>query len=459
MRALPIRVRLTAWYFAVLAVTFVAFGLLAYLGMRGSITESVDEDLHDRLRAIGRLMERTQSEDDFKDELREHTELRPGSNLVQVSDVSGNWIHRTPAMARYGIDPKLAGIATVYSGRMPLRVLSASVASGSLSYRVQIATPMDDYYDALRHFRYELLIWLPVMLVVATLAGYWMSGRALRPVDHITRSAQAISAQNLSSRLAVPQTADEIQRLSETLNGMLERIEKAFARITQFSADASHELRTPVALMRTQAEIALRRTRSPEEYRDALTLILEELERTSDLIEKLMILTRTDSGVEALQRTRLDLKDVVHRVCESGKMLSDAKQIKFMEDVPEQSVWVVADSHWLERLFLILIDNAVKYTPTGGEIVTSLSTRNDSAVVEVRDTGIGIAEADLPYIFERFYRADKSRTPDSGGIGLGLSIGRWIAEAHRGRIDVQSNAGQGSAFRVTLPTSGRDLET
>jgi signal transduction histidine kinase len=278
-----------------------------------------------------------------------------------------------------------------------------------------------------------------------------MSQRALTPVDEITRAAQGINSKNLSKRLRVPQSGDELQRLSETLNGMLARLEAAFNRITQFTADAAHELRTPLALMRTTTEVSLRTSATVSEYREAQAQTLEEMEKTSALLEKLMLLARADAGVETLQRSPVNLADIFREACRKVRGLAEAKQVTFHENIGNRTLVVEGDSHALHRLFLILIDNAVKYTPSGGLITVSLARSDEFAVAEVRDTGIGIAAEDLPHIFERFYRADKARSREFGGVDLGLSIARWEAQAHGGEIEVESELGQGSVFRVHLP--------
>ena len=277
-----------------------------------------------------------------------------------------------------------------------------------------------------------------------------MSRRALDPVDQITRAAQDINANNLTKRLYVPQSRDELQRLSQTLNSMLGRLEASFDRITQFTADASHELRTPLALMRTTTEVSLRTSRTVEDYREAQEDVLVELEKTSSLVEKLMLLARADAGVETLQHTPVNLAQCLREACEDGKILAEAKQLTFAE-VIDSEMFVEGDSHALHRVFLILIDNAVKYTPPGGSVTVTLTGRNGSAITEFRDTGIGISNDDLPHIFDRFYRADKARSREFGGVGLGLSIARWVAEGHRGSIEVQSTPGSGSVFTVRLP--------
>ena len=455
MKSFPIGVRLTAWYFGILAIVLSLFGLTAYFAMRNSIYRTVDEELRARQEGVRRLIERTARYEpgDLRRELREHSELA-GNTLLQVADRQGNWLYRSPSMAHYEI-PRPAEDPTTPSTLMidgaPLRVLTAEIQVGDQSYFAQAAAPLDDFYSALHRFATLLLVSIPLLLLSATVGGYWLSRRALAPVDQITRTARTISVQNLSNRLNVAPTGDELQRLSETLNGMLERLEAAFKKIIQFTADASHELRTPVAVMRTRTELSLRKPRSADEYRDTIAQVHSELEKTSELVERLMFLARADYGEEALQLCTTDLGEVVREAYSQGQMLSQAKQIDFREEMLSQPVWVKADAHALRRLFLILIDNAIKYTPTSGRVDIVLRQEDGFAVGEVRDTGIGIAPEDLPNIFERFYRADKARSRESGGVGLGLSIGRWIAEAHGGTIDVRSSPGSGSTFRVRLP--------
>jgi len=286
---------------------------------------------------------------------------------------------------------------------------------------------------------------------VALAGGYYMSRRALAPVDAITNTARSISAQSLSSRLEVPPTGDELQRLSETLNDMLQRLEATFHRITQFTADASHELRTPIALVRTTAELALHEQRTPADREEAIREILEESERTSELLENLLILARADSGKEALQFSVIDLSALVRETAEQGQKLAAARHLEFQARIEDRAVEVLANPHAILRLILILLDNAVKYTPQPGSVSLSLTAANALATVQVRDTGIGIASEELPHIFERFYRTDKARSRETGGVGLGLAIAQWIAEKHQGRLTAHSELGRGALFQISLP--------
>ncbi|MBZ5658926.1 MAG: heavy metal sensor histidine kinase [Acidobacteriia bacterium] len=459
MKTISMRLRLAFWYSVMLALALTLFGVSSYFAMRRSIHITVDEELQARSEGVQHLIERAFRVDyteNLEDSLREHSDLRTGGELLQVSDAQGHWLYRSEQMSQLDVPRPQSPAAKAYGLPYkddPLRVLDRVVTAGNHSYLVQVATEMDDYNAALYRIRILLLVSIPVFLLCAAFGGYWMSRHALDPVDQIIRTAKNISVQNLSSRLEVPRTGDELQRLSETLNGMLERLETAFKKITQFTADASHELRTPVAVMRTRAELSLRRARSVEDYRDTVAQIHSELERTTELIEKLMFLARTDSGAESIPFARVDLSKIVHEVDTQGSALAEGKHVSFRENLPGHPVWVQGDEHLLRRLFLILIDNAVKYTPSEGTVEVSIMEQNGTAIGQIRDTGIGVAAADLPNIFERFYRADKARSRETGGTGLGLSIGKWIAEAHAGTIEVESAPGQGSTFQVRLPIS------
>jgi len=437
------------------------FGAGVWLAMRQSLFAAVDASLRDRIEGVRRFIEQESpslSLEEIRYEFREHSVLGPGGDLFQVADSDGRWIYRS--------DPLYDSKVPVYQANQlrngprfedieirgtPLRFLSSNADAHGKTYTVQVAAPVQEIREGLAAFGWILLGGVPLLLFLASAGGYWMSRRALAPVDRITNTARSITAQNLSERLDVPPTGDELQRLSQTLNTMLERLDTAFSRITRFTADASHELRTPVSLMRTTAELALRRDRRPEEYREALAQVLTELERTSTLIEDLLVLARADSGGESVTLERVDLASSVAEACEQGRVMAAAKQIQFEARLPHEPVWMLGDVSALRRLFLILIDNAVKYTPEGGLVGVNLDRIDGTAVVEVTDTGIGIAEEDLPHIFDRFYRADKARSREAGGAGLGLSIAQWIASVHNGRIEVESAQGCGTTLRVSIP--------
>ena len=459
IRAIPIRIRLAAWYFAIMALGMSALGWLALAGMKSSFRATVDEQLADRMKSVCELIirsDRGQANGSLANELREHSDLATEESLLQVADENGNWIYQSRWIKSHPLpNPIPVGrhgtFANVRVGHMPLRIMSGNVAAGGHSYTIQVAEAMDDYYEAVGRFRVGLLVLAPLLLIAASVAGYWMSRRALAPVDQITKAAQNIHAHNLSARVTFPESGDEVQRLGETLNAMLERIDSAMKKTFQFTADASHELRTPVALMRTRAELALRHPRTEAEYCETIEQLHAELVRTSGLVERLMLLSRADSGAMLLRFSPLDLTEIVRDVVQQTAALAEHKQVSVQANLAEGAVRINGDPQFLRQLLMILIDNALKYTPAPGSVTVALTKTETSAIVSVSDTGIGIEATDLENIFDRFYRADKARSRESGGAGLGLAIGRWIAESHGGTIAVESKPGAGSSFRVTLP--------
>jgi heavy metal sensor kinase len=451
MKPLPIRLRLMAWYFSVLAFTFGLFAWVAFHEMRQSLLFAVDQELRGRVSGFQRLLAQEEPEH-YQAELLQHG---GSSDLFEMKDATGKWIYRSPDMEVYHIDAPDVPLNEFWieSTRMngiPLRVLTSRIRIGGREYGVATAVSLVNYQNAVRRFGTAMLFSMPLLLFLGGAGGFWISRKALNPIDQITWEAQAINAQRLSRRLPVPNTKDELQRLSQTLNAMLERLEQSFAKITRFTADASHELRTPIAYMRTVADVALRNPRSEAEYKQALSDISAELQKTTVLIESLLLLARGDAGYSQ-PGERMDLRAAIDNASNQTKPFAESKQLKFERVVPGKPLWVTGDPQSLERMFLILLDNAVKYTPDGGTIQLFVGIADGHAIAEVRDTGIGIADTDRPLIFDRFYRADKARARESAGAGLGLSIALWIAQMHGGTITVATNLLQGSSFTVRLP--------
>jgi heavy metal sensor kinase len=339
-----------------------------------------------------------------------------------------------------------------------LRFVTQKVRANGRVFTVQTGLPVDQVNQTLVLFRGYLLTFAPLLLLAAASGGFWLSRKALSPVDAITRTARTINATKLSDRLERLTTGDELQRLSDTLNEMLGRIEHAFIRVTQFTADASHELRTPISLIRTEAEIALRRSRGDAEYREALRHILLEAERTSALVEELLSLARADSGRETLRISSVDLSTIVREVSEQWRELMAARNLTFTCDVTDEEITLLGDRNALQRLLTVLLDNAAKYTPAPGTVELHLQLKGELAAIRVSDSGIGIALEDQPKIFDRFYRADKARSRNLEGAGIGLAIAQWIVQQHKGSITVQSSPGKGSTFLVQLPLQAMKLE-
>lgn len=456
---LPIRARLTILYFAVLALSFGAFFWVSDIGFQRSIDATVDNASRTNLETVQRLLLANSSlQEDRKlhEELSRLAGLWASGALFEVAGQDGAWIFRPQPFLR--VYPPLPEVrdASVTFATANLDFLQYRIAlqrftvSGKV-YEIHAAVPTEPFDQALDHFRLIETEILPVLVLLASLLGYWLSGRSLAPVNRIIETAARIGAQNLSSRLEVPKARDELRRLTETLNAMLARIEASFKSITQFTADASHDLRTPVAVIRTTAEITLRKPRIQEEYRRALSTILDTSVDTSQLLENLLTLARADAGAAGMEMRRLDLATHVQKARERASMLGLEKALDVTATTPPEPVWVKADAIAVDRLLLILLDNAVKYSPTGGHCEIALSRSENVARISVRDFGAGIPETELNNIFDRFYRVDRARSRNTGGAGLGLAIARWIAEMHGGTIAAESRAGVGSVFHVQIP--------
>jgi heavy metal sensor kinase len=455
---LPLRARITAWYFAVLVVAFASFAWISDLGFQHSIETTVNDASRANLESIQNVLVRTAPRGmaEVKNQLNELAGLWTGASLLEVSDAGGKTIFQSPPFKnQYGADNPATkngtSFVTANLDDLQYRIATRKVDAGGQIFQVRAAVPTEPFDQALDRFRLILDETLPFLVVLASLAGYWLSGRALAPVNAIIETARGVGVQNLSSRLAVPPANDELRRLSETLNAMLGRIEASVKRLTQFTADASHDLRTPIALIRSSAELALRRPRAEDEYRETLSRILATSEETTHLIENLLTLARADAGAAELHFSDVDLVPHLEKIAGEAVILAAGKGIHVTSELAAGPIKVSADPAAIERVLLIVVENAVKYTPNSGKVEISLSNGAATARMEIRDNGIGISDKDLPHVFERFYRADEARSREPGGSGLGLAIARWIVDLHGGNIEAQSTLGNGSLFRITLP--------
>ena len=445
-----IRFRLTASFAVVLFAALGLFGVATWIAVSISITQAVDHSLTTRVDAVKGFLQYTAEAVppvEVPEELKEFAMGAPEGNLIQVRDSFGRDLLTSPS-ADALVQPRPGFSEVTWRGKR-YRVLSRiAVAVKGRSYTVSTAANLDERAEILDRFALLLLFAIPAVLLIAAAGGWWMSRRALRPVDEMTQAARAVRIDSLERRLRVPRTGDELQRLAETWNEMLGRLQHSVERLRQFTADASHELRSPIAFIRTAAEIALRQHRTAESYRDALFQIHDEAERMSNLVENLLVLARADAGAAAMPFTIVDLGDVVGAVCQQEKSHANEKQLDLALRIAERPVTIHGNDPAIRRLLHVLLDNAIKYTPAGGRIEVSVDRRAERVELAVRDNGIGIAPSDLPRVFDRFYRADKARSRDEGGCGLGLSIAQWIAHSHRAEIEAESGSGQGAVFRV-----------
>jgi heavy metal sensor kinase len=460
MKKLSIGVRLTLWYLAFFAIAQLLFGVGMWWILRDNVYDLVDDHLEEQIDDLKNFLQ-SQPKD------RSIARLREEVNQIYAIEHSGHYLvlyaeDGEPIYRSAFLQAHPSALTPLDQVKQPilqsrrieghqLRFILQKLDVNGHVYIVEMGAPAEDAVDTLHQFRSYLLMFASVLLLAAAGGGYWLSRRALSPVDALVRTAREISGTNLNTRLQKLETGDELQRLSDTLNEMLDRIESAFWRITEFTADASHELRTPVSLIRTEAELALRRSRGEAEYKESLRHILLEAERTTALIEQLLSLARADSGRERLALQPVDLRLTLRSVVEGWQQVATLRNLQFSAglDVPE--VFVLGDATLLRRLADILLDNAFKYTSAPGSVYLSLEMKGESAMITVKDSGAGIPEEEQSKIFERFYRVDKARSRAQGGAGLGLAIARWIVTHHGGSIGVESRPGEGATFRVELP--------
>ena len=327
---------------------------------------------------------------------------------------------------------------------------------------IQVGTSLQAVNETMKNLKIFLYTGIPAILILATLVGFFMARRALNPVSKITQTARVISNGNdLSKRIPVPSAQDEIGKLVVTFNDMLERLENSFVHMRQFSSDASHELRTPLTVLKGQSELTLNKPRTANEYQEVLSSNLEEINYMSKVLEDLFALSKADENNIRLDYNPMNLGAIIEEVCKHAAILADEKNIKIMIAYLEP-VQINGDEVRLRQMIWNILHNGVKYTPEGGNIKISLQNREGDALLTVEDSGIGISKENLPNIFNRFYRVDKVRSRSEGGSGLGLSISRYIVEAHKGQIEVHSQLGEGTKFKITLPkleSSSKTLST
>lgn len=403
--------------------------------------------------------------------------LEGSRGLLIVASSRGDVLFLSPAARELGYEAleRLAAELSpppsrVVEGRLHLGDASGDVryivmpvdagdAIGGVLAAAPIGAPAPPLFDAASFVR-SMLVVSPLIVLLALGLGYWLAGRALAPVQGLMDEVEAITdGRSLHRRLAVPMTADEVARLASTLNRMLARLEQSFGSLHRFTADASHELKTPLMVLRAGVERSLTDPRTPSDVLQTLDETLEQINWMTEMVESLLTLARADEGRAPLTLEEHDLRPVLADVAETAEMLGEQQGIQVTCDTPDAPVTVAVDPHRIREMLLNLITNAIKYTPSGGSVELELREAPDTVAIAVRDTGIGIAAGDLPHIFDRFWRADpaRSRTGDRPGVGLGLAITKWIAEAHGGSISVQSRPGRGTTFTVLLPRTPAGL--
>ncbi len=460
-----IRARLTLWYTLLLTLTFLLLGGTGY----GLLGYSLSRDTDRALKGIARVLAEKAGgtgapflPSEVDDIFRRFFGFSPLDRYFERLGPLG----RTPPGERSAGSPKIPlspqarenatkGIPTFETveglEKYPVRVLTWPVKNaGRVVNLIQVGMSQENLYVAQRRFLLVMAAVFPIGLLLAGGGGWLLARRALRPVDQMVETTRRISAEHLTGRLETTGVNDELDRLAKTLNEMLERLDGAFNEMRQFSADASHELQTPLTILKGEIEVALRTPRTPEEYQRILESALEEINRISRLVEGLLLLARADAGVLRMDSRRVDLEQLLEEVYKQSRILAEARRVR-LRIASVQPLTVQGDPELLRRLLLNLVDNGMKYTPSGGEVTLSLQSDGTRASLRITDTGIGLSAEEQEQIFKRFYRAAAAHSGGEGGAGLGLCIAKSIAEAHGGKIEVESTPGRGSTFRILLP--------
>jgi heavy metal sensor kinase len=456
--SLPIRLRITIWSVALLAVLMASLGAFVVIRLRADLVAGVDSTLATRASQIA-LGLRGPGEGEFQDVSDAALQQLPGSeSAAQLLDARGNVLERSGDRAAespmIGADDLLVvrrgdpvhRTVTLGSDTEPFRVLALRLPS-SPERLVVVANSLETVDASVGRLSALLLLAGPGLLLVAGIGGWWLARAALAPVSRITQMAGEIGIERLHERVDVPATADEIHDLAVTMNGMLERLQRGAAEQRRFVADASHELRTPLAVMRSELEVNLRERGLPPEARTTLESVHEEIESMGAMVEDLLILARADEGQLVMARERTDLHASAAKVREALARVAAMSSVDVL--LEGNGTPVLADRRRIEQVLRNLLANGITYAGRGGHVVVSTWTEAGSARCSVRDDGPGIPVAARSHVFDRFFRADPSRA--RGGAGLGLAICREIVVAHGGGIQVTSEEGEGSTFTFAIP--------
>jgi heavy metal sensor kinase len=460
---LPLRVRLTLWYSLCFAVAFFCVGSGCLWMVHRAILDLENNELQQRVRSVRRFLEAHPATEDIAQTNAAITaayNVSHGSKWLQVIDDHGRWLYRSPhVIAAYptlSLPQNLQAASDYFnytSAGIPVRALIAPIEVHGRRYTVQTGLSLTKTMAILTNFHTQLISLTAIGLLGSSLAGYFMSRKALLPIAAIAAEAKRINDRNLNTRLPELQTSDELARLSTTLNQMLGRIEAGYQSVRSFTANAAHELRTPIALLRAETEVTLSLPRDTEHYRAALLRIEENSIQMSQLIDQLLMLARTDAGVEVLQIGPLDLFELVAEVESPWRELFASAGIRFHCDCHASRRWIEGDHSTLRRLLNTLLENAWRYTPAGQQVELTVRDAGQHLELAVSDTGIGITPHDQSRIFQRFFRAAKPLHGSHAGSGLGLALAQWIAECHGTSLTVASQLGAGSRFALQLHTT------
>lgn len=464
-RRLGLRTRLSVGYAVSLSLLLFVYAALVYAVAYERLSVEVDHRLDQEVElaersifadASGQLVWRPAAASaDF--------ETLPNMLWIDVHRADASLLHRSlGGYARGGsVEPLAFQVrpSGFFTAKMPhgaqLRVLQRSLTVDGQAATVRVAYAEEQIRHDLASFLLVLAVGMPLAVIAASLAGYWLAGRALAPVARMTDQARAITAEHLDARLPVPMAMDELGQLAATFNDLFARLERSFEQMRRFTADASHELRTPLTVIRSVGEVGLREPHTEAEYRDTIGTMLEEVERLTLLTTTLLELTRAEGGRVSLKREPFDLRDLARDAAAFIAVLAEEAGVRLELDLPAAAIPVIGDWTTLRQATINLVDNAIKHSPRGAPVTLGCDLLAGHATLRVQDRGEGIPADQLSRVFDRFYRVDAARSRSGGrrvgGFGLGLAIANWAVQAHGGRIEVESVRGQGSVFRIVLP--------
>ncbi len=465
MKIKTVRTRLTLWYSAILLFILLAFSaaLLGYFHQ--NLKWSLDQALLTRTAAMEHSIEESAGHIDFS-EIQEMDSFESSSlpKFIQIMNPNRQILVKSLNLGDFSLTPtpqqweKIRRGNTVFgtrhfAGGKGIRYTCVPFHwRGKLKYILIVGMSLESIQRPVERLRVALVLFIPIVLILAGFGGWFLAGKSLRPLKDLTQRARTITVHQLNQPLTVSNAGQEIQELIDVFNEMIRRLDDSFQQIKRFTADASHELRTPLTVIRGESEVALRTERSPEAYQDVLRRILEESQYMTRIVESLLLLSRIDAGQLQLRKERVDLSEIVRQVTREFEVLLKQKNLRLTEHLlPEAPV--VGDAERLKQVVKNLLDNSWKYTEPGGKIDISVRRENSRVTLRLSDTGIGIPAADLPRIFDRFYRVDKSRSRKIGGSGLGLSIVKWIVDAHDAQMAIHSEEGKGTTVTVTFPAA------
>jgi len=444
IRATSVRVRMTLWYTIALALIVLVFSFSVYLFVKGRLFQQLDLQLEKDYSAIA---------GEISEELGDTSELEPESSTKLFLLVQGKNIYYQTGLYQKAELPVILSAPSVKyqtvrsaSGKR-FRLMTGPAKSGLL---LTVALDEETLWSGLHTLFLILALALPSALILAALGGYILASRLLKPVASMAHQAEKINAENLSERLPIQNPKDEFGKLAFVFNHTLTRLQNAFERLQRFTADASHELRTPLTALQSVGEVALQEDLDAGAYRDRIGSMLEETARLTRLVDSLLLLTRADRGELLVSRKDHDVTRLVEKAVEDMRIMAEEKNQRMMISLHKGAKGNV-DEDTLRRALVNILDNAIKYTPQGGTISVRLQEREGQLIIEVTDTGPGIAVEHREKIFDRFYRIEKDRSREIGGAGLGLAIAKWAVEATGGRIELESRENHGSTFRIVLP--------